>query len=101
MTGTSTEPRPFSPVLVEFLLWNAISCLDTINNNFDRLSIEMFKKYIPNTDDLGEYPNFWVDRYRQIISDFINYNSKNIIQDNLGYVTKAVEKYIYKEERWQ
>ena len=98
MTGTSTEPRPFSPVLVEFLLWNAISVLDTINNDFDRLSIEMFKKYIPNTDDMpGSYPNYWVSRYRQIISDFVSYNNKNVIQDNIGYVTKEIEKYIYKD----
>lgn len=98
MTCTSTEPRPFSPALVEFLLWNAISVLDTINNDFDRLSLQMFSKYVPNTNDIAnKYPNFWVPRYRQIISDYINNNSKNVIQDNLGYVTKEIEKYIYKD----
>ena len=45
----------------------------------------------------GSYPNYWVSRYRQIISDFVSYNNKNVIQDNIGYVTKEIEKYIYKD----
>ena len=102
MTITSVEPRPFSPALIEFLLWNAISVLDTINNDFDRLSIEMFKKYVPYTNDMTDnYPNYWVSRYRQIISDFIKNNNKNVIQDNIGYVTKDIEKQIYKDRIWQ
>lgn len=97
MTGTSVEPRPFSPVLIEFLLWNTICVLDTINNDFDRLSLQLYRQDIPYTDDFwGSYPNFWIPRYRQIISDLINDNSKNVIQDNLGYVTRNVEEFINK-----
>lgn len=97
MMATSKEPRPFSPMLVEFLLWNAISTLDTINNDLDRLSIILKEKYIPYTSDIYTYPNYWVPRYRQAISDFINYHTKGVIQDNLGYVTKNIEEYIYKD----
>lgn len=98
MTHTSTEPRPFSPALVEFLLWNAICNLDTINNDMDRLSALMQDKYIPYTEDIFSlYPNFWVKRYRQIISDYVNYNSTNVIQDNLGYVTRNIEEKLYKD----
>lgn len=97
MTHTSTEPRPFSPTLVEFLLWNAICNLDTINNDMDRLSVMLSDKYLPYTDDIFyNYPNFWVARYRQIISDYINENSTNVIQDNLGYVTRNIEEYLSK-----
>ena len=95
MTATSTEPRPFSPVLVEFLLWNTICVLDTINNDFDRLSMTLVNLYAPYTEDIFKsYPNFWNQRYRQIISDYINNNSTNTIQDNLGYVTKDIEEYM-------
>lgn len=97
MTMTSTEPRPFSPVLIEFLLWNAISTLDTINNDFDRLSQQLYYLNIPYVDDIfHNYPNYWVPRYRQIISDYINANSTNSIQDNIGYVTRNIEEYIAK-----
>lgn len=97
MTMTSTEPRPFSPVLIEFLLWNAISTLDTINNDFDRLSQQLSLLNIPYTDDIYyTYPNYWVPRYRQIISDYINAHSTNSIQDNIGYVTRNIEEYIIK-----
>ena len=98
MTSTSTEPRPFSPILIEYLLWNAISSLDTINNDFDRLSIELSQRYVPNTADLqNNFPNYWYNRYRQIISDFVFYRSKNVYQDNIGYVSKDIEKLIYKD----
>lgn len=95
MSSTSKEPRPFSPILVEFILWNAISTLDTINNDLDRLSISLGSQYIPRSDDIkGELPNFWVPRYRQLVSDFIYGDTHGVVQDNLGYVTKDVEKYI-------
>ena len=95
MTGTSTEPRPFSPVLIEFILWNALCTLDTINNDFDRLTIDLSTLYLPNTDDIwGRLPNYWVSRYRQIISDYINNETTNTVQDNIGYVTRDIEEYI-------
>lgn len=98
LMNTSKEPRPFSPMLIEYLLWNAISNLDTINNDFDRIAPILYAKYIPNTSDIiGMYPNYWVDRYRQIISDYISENSKNTIQDNIGYITTDVEKYMNKD----
>ena len=100
MTTTTEQILPFSPLLVEYLLWNVMCTLDTINNDFDRLSIDLtaLRSMIPNIDDIEitlNLPNFWVSRYRQIISDFISHNSTNIVQDNLGYATKDVEAFIY------
>lgn len=97
MTATSTEPRPFSPVLVEFILWNAISTLDTINNDMDRLSLSVNSKYIPFTEDTWSFPNYWTPRYRQAISDFARRYDRNTIQDNLGYVTTVIEEDLNKD----
>ena len=97
MTVTTKDILPFSPVLVEFLLWNAICTLDTINNDFDRFSIALSGEYVPNTEDFTyNYPHFWVSRYRQIISDFVKFHSTNVLQDNLGYGTRNIEEYINK-----
>ena len=98
MTATTNDILPFSPMLVEFILWNALCTLDTINNDFDRFAIDLTTEHInvPNTEDFtAGFPHFWVPRYRQIISDFINFSTTNTIQDNLGYGTKAVEEYLY------
>ena len=101
MTTTTEDIRPFSPVLIEFLLWNAMCTLDTINNDFDRLAMELSKQYVPNTEDFTSrsFPNFWTSRYRQILSDYVNYSTTNIVQDNLGYATTAFEEYLNKNIR--
>ena len=41
MTTTTKQILPFSPTLVEYLLWNVMCTLDTINNDFDRLSLDL------------------------------------------------------------
>lgn len=97
MNGPHSEPIPFSPVLIEFLLWNSINLLDTINNNFDRLSIDMKYKYVPNSEG-AVYKNYWEPRWKQLISDYVNYHSTNVIQDNIGYVTRDVEELISKDK---
>lgn len=104
MTTTTKQILPFSPTLVEYLLWNVMCTLDTINNDFDRLSLDLTqaRSLIENIDDFeitSKLPNFWVSRYRQIISDFINYNSTNTVQDNLGYATRDVEEFLYSSRK--
>ena len=52
MTMTSTEPRPFSPVLIEFLLWNAISTLDVLSS-FATVAVDL-NYTMPIVDNSGE-----------------------------------------------
>lgn len=96
MNRNYSYPVSFTNELIEFLLWNSISLLDSINNNMDRLSIDLKDKYIPNSEN-ANYPNYWQDRYRQLISDYVNYNGTNYIQNNIGYVTRNIEELIKKD----
>lgn len=90
----TTEIIPFSDTLMEFLLWNAIDGLDSLNNNLDRLSIVIRDTY-PKPFKEAFRSNFWFPGYRQVIYEMgKDYNSK-YITDNLGYVTKDIEESIY------
>lgn len=85
---------PFSNSLLEFLLWNAINNLDSINNNMDRLviAIENVLHYNPFSVN---YANYWYPNYRKVVYD-IGKTIHNIpIRDNIGYVTKDIEKVLY------
>lgn len=91
METNTKSLRPFSPTLIQFLLWNAICNLDTINNDFDRLSIAL--------DALDSNPqfnhNYWYDKYREAIFDYAKEFPRKYIRDNLGYVTRDIERIIY------
>ena len=84
---------PFSDTLIEFLLWNAINNLDSINNNMDRLLLAM-EKVLDNTFGANHFANYWYPQYRKLVSDIgRNYNNI-VVTDNLGYVTKNLEQVI-------
>lgn len=93
MEMPSTIPVPFSDTLIEFLLWNAINNLDSINNNMDRLLLAI-SKIIEDPNVLNRYANYWYAQYRKLVSDVgRNYNNI-VVTDNLGYVTKNLEQVI-------
>lgn len=92
MEMPSSKPVPFSDTLIEFLLWNAINNLDSINNNMDRLLLAI-SKIIENPFTI-RHANFWYPQYRKIISDIGKYNNNMVVTDNLGYVTRNLEHII-------
>ena len=83
---------PFSDTLMQFLLWNVICNLDTINLDMDRLHYTLKKLYIE--PDSINYANYWYYRYRQIISEYVRNNGVKYIDDNLGYVTTEIESFL-------
>lgn len=80
---------PFSDTLIQFLLWNAIDNLDTINLDMDRLLSSLANLYL-NPDE-KYYANYWYFRYREILSKYSKHNQLEYIDDNYGYVTSDVE----------
>lgn len=80
---------PFSDTLIQFLLWNAIDNLDTINLDMDRLLKSLANLYL-NPDE-KYYANYWYFRYREILSRYSKHNQLEYIDDNYGYVTSDVE----------
>ena len=93
MEMPSSKPIPFSETLIEFLLWNAINNLDSINNNMDRLMLSI-GRVIENSIMSNKYTNFWYPQYRKIIYDIGKYHNNLALTDNLGYVTKKLEQII-------
>lgn len=89
-TGTN-KIRPFSKTLIQFLLWNAINNLDSINNNMDRLA-----NYLTVIGNLSSQfkENYWSSKYRKAIFDYAKSSQQKYIRDNLGYVTKDIEKLV-------
>ena len=84
---------PFSDTLIEFLLWNAINNLDSINNNMDRLLLAI-ERILDNKVNVNHFANYWYPQYRKLVSDIgRNYNNM-VVSDNLGYVTKNLEQVI-------
>lgn len=85
---------PFSNSLIEFLLWNAINNLDSINNNMDRLTIavENLLEYNPFS---VQYANYWSPDYRKVIFNIAKDRNNIPVRDNLGYVTKNIEQVLY------
>lgn len=81
---------PFSDSLMQFLLWNAICGLDSINFDMDRL-LESLRNLYMDVDD-KYYANYWYFRYRELISDYAFENQYEYIDDNLGYVTSEIEE---------
>ena len=80
---------PFSDTLVQFLLWNAIDNMDTINLDMDRILRQLTNLYMDV--DPNYYANYWYYRYRELISNYARRNNIIYIDDNMGYVTSDVE----------
>lgn len=99
METNTKSLRPFSPTLIQFLLWNAICNLDTINNDLDRLSIAL-----DGITTLAGNPqfnhNYWYDKYREAIFDYAKEFPRKYIRDNLGYVTRDIERIIYQGQEF-
>lgn len=91
----SKEPVPFSKSLIEYLLWNAMSDLDSINNNMDRLQALM-KYWFGDVAYHTHLTNFWQPYYRALISRFSTEYHRGYVQDSLGYVDRKVEELMYK-----
>lgn len=85
---------PFSPALVEFLLWNVINNLDSINNNMDRLAYAV-SSVISTYDFQSRYINYWYPDFRRLVHEIGREHNNKIVKDNLGYVTKNLEEVIY------
>ena len=84
---------PFSESLIEFLLWNVINNLDSINNNMDRLAISI-GSIISNYDFQSRYINYWYPDFRKLVYEVGREFNNKIVRDNLGYVTRNLEEVI-------
>ena len=84
METATKQLRPFSPTLIQFLLWHVICNLDTINNDMDRVSDKLL---IPGDG----YVNYWSDRVREAVYDYAHNHQRKYIRDNLGYITTDIE----------
>ena len=84
---------PFADTLIEFLLWNAINNLDSINNNMDRLALAVEK--ILDTSIPLRYTNFWFPDFRKLVYRIGDEYNNMPVRDNLGYVTKNLEQVIF------
>ena len=80
---------PFSPTLIQFLLWHAICNLTTINGDMDRL-YDDFAAAV----SLPSFPihNYWYSRYRELVFNYADTFPKKYISDNIGYVTTDIEQ---------
>ena len=85
---------PFSKSLVEFLLWNVINNLDSINNNMDRLAYAV-SSVVSNYDFQSQYINYWYPDFRKLVHEIGKNHNNKIVRDNLGYVTRNLEEVIY------
>ena len=83
---------PFSDALIEFLLWNAINNLDSINNNMDRLTLAINKILDTYT---FKYTNYWYPDFRKFVFDIGKNRNNVLVTDNLGYVNKNIEQVIF------
>ena len=90
----SEEYMPYSPTLIQFLLWNALNHLDVINNNMDRLKIRL-DEVLPTLETPLYNKNFWMPAYRKYLSDFANSEQTPYIEDNIGYLTTKIEKALF------
>ena len=89
----SDRIKPFSDALIEFLTWNAINNLDSINNNMDRLLIAL--RDITNELRLNShFANYWYPQYRKIVFELIRDSRNRPVTDNLGYVTREIEQVV-------
>lgn len=95
METATKKIRPFSPTLIQFLLWNAICNLDTINNDLDRLYLILDE--VAAGDLPSEYNhNYWYNKYRELVFEYADTFPREYIRDNLGYVTTSIEKILYR-----
>lgn len=95
MNSSCTQTIPCSKTLIEYLLWNAMSDLDSINNNMDRLQ-GVLRYWFGDIAHQTHLTNFWQPYYRALLSRFATEYRKAYIPDSLGYVTKDVEELLYK-----
>lgn len=85
---------PFSDTLMEFLLWNAINNMDSINGNMDRLLLAIEK--VLATPFTTYFANYWYPEYRRLVHKVGNEYNSIYVDDNIGYVTRKLEEVIYK-----
>ena len=95
METATKKIRPFSPTLIQFLLWNAICNLDTINNDLDRLYIILDEVGSEGLDSQYSH-NYWYNKYREMIFNYAEEFPRQYSRDNLGYVTTNIEQILYK-----
>lgn len=89
----SSKIKPFSDALIEFLTWNAINNLDSINNNMDRLLLAL-RNITYELHLEAKFANYWFPQYRQIVFNLIRKSRNLPVTDNLGYITREVEQVI-------
>lgn len=101
----SSINHPFADRLIEYLVDNSITNLETIDDNLRKLQLALSDKYkIPVFGNYG----IWEDKYKYILYDIaVKENLINSKKDVLGYCdkdleqklfTKELENKIYKEE---
>lgn len=94
MEMNTNKITPFSDSLMEYLTWNAINNLDSINNNMDRVAqLVDYTSYIPMNNKQSN--NYWYNRYRMVLNRRALEAKKHIF-DNIGYVSKGVEEILEK-----
>lgn len=81
---------PFADRLIEYLLWNVISNLDTIDKNVKRVQETALTFDI----DADFKDGVWTNYLRYLIYNNYQKDKKSTHLDNNGFVDKDVEKYI-------
>lgn len=107
------ESYPFSDKLIEYLIDNVITHLDTIPDNIKRVQAVLTRPYKPgsnpydpgvdNTAYQPEHEGIWDKKIRHIIYDYMNNTNNNKINSELrreafGYVDKAAEQLVQNKD---
>lgn len=95
--------HPFADRLVEYLVDNVISSIDTIPDNITRLQYMLGERHEKGKSgllqDYSDLPGIWKDKYRRVLYSIMQREGKlNSISDILGYVDKDTEKVLLADE---
>lgn len=89
MSANTKKSYPFSTELREYLLWNVVNPLDSINNNLDRLKLAADEAFDNFISPVG---NYWTNNFRHLIYTYANNMNHKFMFDNLGYENAKVEE---------
>ena len=100
--------HPFADRLFEYLVYNAITNIEEIDDNIKKLQLALIERYNLKTSDnrhpfkgLTSFKNYgiWEDKYKNILYDIAT--QENIINsktDILGYCDKDLEQKLFNKE---
>lgn len=90
------ESHPFADRLIEYLLDNAVTNIETIPDNIKRLQQKLLSRNREGKLGLNniKYDGIWEDKYRDILYDISVQQGLNQKPDMIGYFDKDIEQYL-------